>query len=179
MKKLISVFFLIVICISFSSCGQSTTEEENKILEALAEGDYSYEKYGDIISCSNIYSYNDENDVQYPFLMLDLSDKVNSYCYIDFSDDDEDVCVLVIEGDIKGSIITYLSSAKGSMSLLYTKDEDLVMNMFPDFASAITQGDEKVDEYLKKQWPILGYDLFYVPDDSTINAKVLSKLVKD
>ena len=65
------------------------------------------------------------------------------------------------------------------MSLLYTKDEDLVMNMFPDFASAITQGDEKVDEYLKKQWPILGYDLFYVPDDSTINAKVLSKLVKD
>ena len=174
MKKIIAFLMAFTMCVGFSSCGESLTENENKIYEALIEDEYSYEEYGDIISCSNIYSYGDENDEQYPFLLIDMSNKVDSYCYIDFADDEEDVCVLVVEGDSKGRIFTYYDSAIGSAYLLVEKDFDLFKSMFPTAASSV----DKLDEVVVKQFPVYGYDLFYIPDDSTINTKLLSKTLK-
>lgn len=174
MKKFISIFSVITICISLSSCGQSLTENENKIYEALIENEYSYEEYGDIISCSNIYSYGDENDEQYPFLLLDMSNKVDSYCYIDFADDEEDVCVLVVEGDSKGIIFTYYDLAIASAYHLVEADFDLFKSLFPTAVSNV----DKLDEVVVKQFPVYGYDLFYIPDDSTINTKLISKTLK-
>ncbi|MDE5569939.1 MAG: hypothetical protein K2J47_05380 [Ruminococcus sp.] len=171
MKKLISIFSAITICTSLSSCGQSLTEEENKILEALVNGKYSYEEYGDIISCSNIYSYDDENDEQYPFILLDVSNKVDSYCYIDFADDDEDVCVLVVEGDSQGTIFTYSESAIASAYHLLNSDYDLFIKMFPSAVENI----DNLNEIIPNRFTELGYYLFYVPDDSTINTRIISK----
>ena len=174
MKKIISIFLAVLVCTSFAGCGSSKkeesaadmplTEEEEKIYEAISKSDYSYEKYGKVTACSNIYKYeypHTESDELYPFIELDMSDNVDSYCYIDFANDEEDVCVLVTEGKNKGKITTYGSAVSLTASLYM---EDLIKKYSEDELQEVFNG--------------MGYPYFYVSDDSTINVKALSKKLK-
>ncbi|MBR3760827.1 MAG: hypothetical protein IKK47_07570 [Ruminococcus sp.] len=146
----------------------SLTKEEKIIYNALNESErYSYEEYGEIAACSNIYTYeypHNESDELYPFILLNMSDRVDSYCYIDFSNDDEDVHVLVTKGKIKGSLITYPEMA--------------VVNRLCYYDESLDDSSYEVD-HVVELFTYLGFPPFYISDDSTINVKAISKKLKE
>ncbi|MCM1131989.1 MAG: hypothetical protein NC340_00800 [Ruminococcus flavefaciens] len=122
MKRKLSAFLGFILCagILTSCASKEANENSDRIAEALKQSNI-YSEEITVTACSDIFTANDERDEQSPFMLLEPSDYVSEYCYIEIEEDDStQVYVLSVGDKNTGAAHTYDNMI--TISTLYLSD---------------------------------------------------------
>ena len=131
MKKIISILFVAVLCLSiFSGCGESKAEQEAKLKEEIKEelrGEWSYDYYAVYVDehCTKTYNFKGNGHVESSWVNIESPSK-SSYHEGTYEIKDKTIEIKYNDGS-EGDRIEF-SYNNGNLKLFDNGDQELKKN---------------------------------------------------